>query len=241
MNSIFVGSTCFALLIALEYNLFRLLYLDRIIQFFRLRYPDVFHDEDYDIVLEKKKVFEMTDKEIKEYPVVVRDLSKYYGSLLAVNQMCLALPAHQCFGLLGYNGAGKTTTFKMLTGLTLISSGEAYIKGIDIRKNMRKAYPYIGYCPQDEGMLGDLTGFETLVIFALIRGIAWRERELIAENIANKFDLLNQVDKQIKVYSGGTKRKLIIALSLIGAPLIICLDEPTTGYFFVLISALSYT
>ena len=79
----------------------------------------------------------------------------------------------ECFGLLGVNGAGKTSTFKMLTGDTGISSGDAFLRGLSLKTYMAKLYKYIGYCPQFDGLLDDLTGTETLYIYALMRGVRY--------------------------------------------------------------------
>lgn len=135
----------------------------------------------------------------------------------------------ECFGLLGVNGAGKTTTFKMLIGDLTISRGDAWILGISIKKHMKLVYNDIGYCPQFDALLGELTGRETLRIICLIRGIASHKIEFLSLRLAKEFNFLKHIDKQTKEYSGGNKRKLSTALALIGSPSVVYLDEPTTG------------
>jgi ATP-binding cassette, subfamily A (ABC1), member 3 len=135
----------------------------------------------------------------------------------------------ECFGLLGVNGAGKTSTFKMLTGDETISSGEAWVKGINIKTNMPEAHKEIGYCPQFDALLDDLTGRETLYIFALLRGVPRSHINTVTMQLASSLNFVKHLDKRTKQYSGGNKRKLSTALSLLGNPSVIYLDEPTTG------------
>lgn len=118
----------------------------------------------------------------------------------------------ECFGLLGVNGAGKTSTFKMLTGDENISSGEAWVDGISVKTDMNKVHKRIGYCPQFDALLDDLTGRETLRIFALLRGVPSLDIKKISEQLAEEFNFTKHLDKRIKAYSGGNKRKLSTAL-----------------------------
>lgn len=135
----------------------------------------------------------------------------------------------ECFGLLGINGAGKTTTFKMLTGDVQISSGEAYVRGISLKTDMPQVHKIIGYCPQFDALIEDLTGRETLEMFALLRGVRPKEIDGLTSRLANELNFMKHIDKRILEYSGGNKRKLSTAIALIGNPAVIYLDEPTTG------------
>lgn len=135
----------------------------------------------------------------------------------------------ECFGLLGVNGAGKTSTFKMLTGDETISSGEAWIRGQSLKTEMKEIYKSIGYCPQFDALLEDLTGRETLKIFALLRGIHPDHIERLSLKLATDFNYMQHIDKKVKEYSGGNKRKLSTSLALLGNPSVVYLDEPTTG------------
>lgn len=135
----------------------------------------------------------------------------------------------ECFGLLGNNGAGKTSIFKMLTGEERISSGEAYFNGLNLKYDMQKIYKLIGYCPQFDALLDNLTAREILEIFALIRGIPRKEVFKYAVRSANDLDFIEHIDKKVTELSGGNKRKLSTAIALVGNPMVIFLDEPTTG------------
>lgn len=103
---------------------------------------------DNDVKLEKEKIKELTQDDIKDYNLVMRDVTKYYNDFLAVNQLCVGVNHSECFGLLGVNGAGKTSTFKMLTGDESISQGDAFVQGISLSTRMDLVHKVIGYCPQ---------------------------------------------------------------------------------------------
>lgn len=136
---------------------------------------------------------------------------------------------YECFGLLGVNGAGKTTTFKMLTGDMKIPYGDAWVNGLSLKSEMKKINKLIGYCPQFDALLDNLTGRETLIMFCLIRGITYCNSKVIATQLARDFDFVQHLDKKVEEYSGGNKRKLSTAVALIGDPLVLYMDEPTTG------------
>lgn len=87
----------------------------------------------------------------------------------------------------------------------------------------------VGYCPQFDALLEDMTGYETLIMFCLLRGITLSGSKKVAENLARDFDFHRHLHKRVKEYSGGNKRKLSTAISLIGDPPVLYLDEPTTG------------
>lgn len=124
----------------------------------------------------------------------------------------MSLYREECFGLLGVNGAGKTSLFKMLTGDENITSGEAWVDGLSVKTNMNNVHQRIGYCPQFDALLDDLTGRETLRIFALLRGIPTFEINSVSVQLAEDLAFTKHLDKQIKAYSGGNKRKLSAAL-----------------------------
>ncbi|KAJ3635392.1 hypothetical protein MTP99_008305 [Tenebrio molitor] len=183
-----------------------------------------------DVAAENARIRNMPEEELRtKYALVLRDVTKYYKKFLAVNGMCLGVEPYECFGLLGANGAGKTTTFKMMTGDELISYGEVWINGLNLERDRKKVRKLIGYCPQFDALLDDLTVRETLKIFALIRGVPYKECKSLGERLAHEFDFFDHIDKKIKELSGGNKRKLSTALALLGNPSIIFLDEPTTG------------
>lgn len=129
-----------------------------------------------------------------------------------------------------FSGAGKTTTFKMLTGDETITSGEAFVQGINANSNRSKVNKVIGYCPQFDALLDELTGAETLEIFALIRGISRRDISDLSKCLANELNFQKHVNKKIREFSGGNKRKLSTALSLIGNPALIYLGTKITSF-----------
>lgn len=165
-------------------------------------------------------------------PLILQELSKVYSSgenLLAVDRLSLAVGKGECFGLLGFNGAGKTTTFKMLTGDESVTSGDAYIDGYSILRDIKKVQQRIGYCPQFDAVLDHMTGRETLSMYARLRGIPEKYVSGCVENVLRSLLLEPHADKLVRSYSGGNKRKLSAGMALIGGPPVIFLDEPSTG------------
>uniref|UniRef100_A0A8B9KMW3 P-type phospholipid transporter n=1 Tax=Astyanax mexicanus TaxID=7994 RepID=A0A8B9KMW3_ASTMX len=156
------------------------------------------------------------------------DLTKVYTGMPvpAVDRICVGVPAAECFGLLGINGAGKTTTFKMLTGDITASGGEAFLNGYSMRTEMGQVHQNMGYCPQFDAIDDLLTGREHLEFYARLRGVPEQE---VAEWGIQKLGLVKYSNKSAGTYSGGNKRKLSTAMSLIGCPPVVFLDEPTTG------------
>uniref|UniRef100_A0A672IQI6 ABC transporter domain-containing protein n=1 Tax=Salarias fasciatus TaxID=181472 RepID=A0A672IQI6_SALFA len=190
--------------------------------------------EDRDVADERKRVLECQPvvESMVGSPLVVQELTKVYSSgesLLAVDRLSLAVGKGECFGLLGFNGAGKTTTFKMLTGDESVTSGEAYIDGYSILRDIKKVQQRIGYCPQFDAVLDHMTGRETLSMYARLRGIPEKYVSGCVENVLRSLLLEPHADKLVRSYSGGNKRKLSAGMALIGGPPVIFLDEPSTG------------
>lgn len=127
------------------------------------------------------------------------------------------------------NGAGKTTTFKMMTGDEVITSGNAWVRGSSLTGELNEVYSQIGYCPQFNAMLEDMTGRETMTIFCLLRGIPRNRIPNLIFRLARELNFMQHLDKSVCQYSGGNKRKLSTALALIGNPSVVFLDEPTAG------------
>lgn len=186
-------------------------------------------DDDNDVAEEKKRVRSMKDKDILEHGVVIKNLTKYFKKFRAVNNVSLAIKGTECFGLLGINGAGKTTTFKMLTGDISMSSGNIWIGGFSVKTKLSKIYRIIGYCPQFDALFEKLAGKENLIIYGLIRGVPYKETKKIAVQLSKQFDFNRHLDKQVRHYSGGNRRKLNTSLAFQGNTDIILLDEPTAG------------
>ena len=141
----------------------------------------------------------------------------------------MGIPNGECFGLLGHNGAGKTTTFKMLTGDCYPSGGEAFLNGSSVVTELLSARRSIGYCPQENAFIEMMTGRETIELYASVRGIAEEDIASETDRLINALGLAEYQHMQCDKYSGGNKRKLATAISLVGDPDILFLDEPTTG------------
>uniref|UniRef100_A0A8C7ZIP7 P-type phospholipid transporter n=1 Tax=Oryzias sinensis TaxID=183150 RepID=A0A8C7ZIP7_9TELE len=185
-------------------------------------------EEDEDVARERQRVLSGSGQsDILE----LRELTKIYKRKQkpAVDRLCVGIPPGECFGLLGVNGAGKTSTFKMLTGDTLVTSGEAYLAGKSVTTEIDEVHQNMGYCPQFDAINDLLTGREHLEFYAILRGVPEKEVCEVAEWGIRKLGLVKYVDKSAGSYSGGNMRKLSTAIALIGGPPVVFLDEPTTG------------
>ncbi|XP_050517580.1 phospholipid-transporting ATPase ABCA3-like isoform X2 [Diabrotica virgifera virgifera] len=217
------------LLFIIEYKFIaRLMYY--INQKFFPKQPILIQDEDDDVSKEKERIHMATDHDIRQTNIlVVKDLTKYYNNFLAVNGLSIGIEKSECFGLLGINGAGKTTTFKMMSGDETVSYGDAWIEGKSVKTQLKQVQRNIGYCPQFDALLDDMTARETIIMYCLLRGIEFKRTQRIANFLSRDFDFHRHLDKKVKEMSGGNKRKLSTVLSLIGDPPVLFLDEPTTG------------
>ncbi|XP_022217622.2 LOW QUALITY PROTEIN: phospholipid-transporting ATPase ABCA3 [Drosophila obscura] len=182
-----------------------------------------------DVKRESFLVKNMTQAQRKLMPLLVDGISKRYGNSFVVKDLSFHVTHAECFGLLGINGAGKTTTFRMLTGDARISAGFAYVEGRNLCNKMHKVYEKIGYCPQFDALFDDLTGRQTLRIYCLLQGVQRRHVAEVCSALSVYFGFHPHIDKLTKHYSGGNKRKLSAAISIIGNPSILYLDEPTSG------------
>lgn len=130
------------------------------------------------------------------------------------------------------NGAGKTSTFKMLTGDERITGGDAYVRGISLRTDMMKVHKIIGYCPQFDALLDDLTGAETLRVFALLRGIDRKNIPMLCKRLAIDLKFINHLNTKVGEYSGGNKRKLSTAIAVMGNPVVVYLGDLLILYLY---------
>ncbi|XP_028661720.1 phospholipid-transporting ATPase ABCA1a [Erpetoichthys calabaricus] len=186
------------------------------------------NDEDEDVAKERQRILGGGGQsDILE----VRELTKVYRMKRkpAVDRLCVGIPPGECFGLLGVNGAGKTTTFKMLTGDTDITAGEAFLNSKSVLSQIHEVHQSMGYCPQFDAINELLTGREHLEFYAILRGVPEKEVCKIAEWGIRKLGLIKYMDRNAANYSGGNRRKLSTAIALIGGPPVVFLDEPTTG------------
>lgn len=148
---------------------------------------------------------------------------------VAVKDLCLGIPGGECFGFLGVNGAGKTTTLKMLTGEITPSSGNAFIDAFSIVSEIFECRKRIGYCPQFDPLLSSLTAIEHLQMYGRLRGVPPASLDDEVGRLVRKLGLSECADRPSGGYSGGNKRKLSLAIALIGDPPVLFLDEPSTG------------
>ncbi|VDM91870.1 unnamed protein product, partial [Onchocerca ochengi] len=153
--------------------------------------------EDSDVAMEREKVRKMENNDAL---MIVRNLEKWFGDLNAVKKISFHVAKGECFGLLGINGAGKTTTFQMLTGESKSSACDAYIHGFNIQTQWRKAYDHIGYCPQFDAVIGEMTGQETLHMFARLRGVRECDLTQITNSMIHALALDKYKNNLIKTY-----------------------------------------
>lgn len=232
----FVGIVLFLLLAFFESNVYGIWYRIKSLSGGRLR-GDIemsVHTpssaEDDDVATERAAVEELVKNgRMAKEALVVLNLKKNFRALQAVDNLTFAVHKNECFGLLGVNGAGKTTTFRMLTGDLPMSSGNAYLGEASLQNDLQEFQSQIGYCPQFDAQIDRLTGRETLELFALIRGVPAHRVPSVITYMINLADLQAHADKTTEAYSGGSRRKLSIAMALIGNPPVVFLDEPTAG------------
>ncbi len=161
--------------------------------------------------------------------IEIKDLTKKYDDKVAVDGIDLEIYKGECFGLLGPNGAGKTTAMKMMYCSALVTSGELYVLGLNVKKNFREIKSRIGVVPQEDGLDPDFTVLENLLVYASYHNINPAEADLRAQALLRLMKLEEYQDRSVETLSGGMKRRLAIARGLINSPEVIFLDEPTTG------------
>ncbi len=161
--------------------------------------------------------------------LTVSNLVKNYGAKPAVSDLSLGIREGEFLGLLGPNGAGKTTTIKLLTGLTKPDGGDILYFGKSFFSHPKQAKELIGVVPQQSNLDRDLTAFENLNLHAILHNIPGKLRRGKIDEALDFAGLLEYGNKQVKTFSGGMKRRLVIVRSLLHDPKILFLDEPTVG------------
>ncbi len=161
--------------------------------------------------------------------VVVQNLVKVFGSIVAVDSISFSVEKGEIFGLLGPNGAGKTTTMKILCTLLRPTSGDAFVEGYSVRENPRKVREKLGVVFQESTLDVELTVFENLDLHGRLYGMGRAERKSRIDELLELVNLEDYRDVQVKKLSGGMKRKLEVVRGIMHSPDILILDEPTLG------------
>lgn len=165
----------------------------------------------------------------EEYAVEINGLTKTFGQQTAVDQVSFNIKRGEVFGLLGPNGAGKTTTLRMMTTLLQPTSGDIKIFGHDVKTESQTVRSLFGLTGQYASVDEDISARENLMIFSRLNGLSRQEAIARTAELLEEFSLVNSADKAISNFSGGMRRRLDLAVSLITRPALIFLDEPTTG------------
>jgi ABC-2 type transport system ATP-binding protein len=168
-------------------------------------------------------------EECKEDSIIVEEISKHFGKIQALDKVSLRVPEGLVFALLGPNGSGKTTLIRILTTLLIPDGGSARVGGFDIRKNPSSIRPIIGLAGQYPAVDEDLTGKENLEMIGQLYHLGNHKSRSRAGELLVTFELADSGDRRVKTYSGGMRRRLDLAATLVAEPKILFLDEPTTG------------
>jgi len=166
---------------------------------------------------------------VNSAPIIADQLARHFGDVKAVDGIDLTVNQGEIFGFLGPNGAGKSTAVRMLTTLLRPTSGTARVAGFDVVKQADEVRRNIGVALQDAAIDPLMTGNELLELQAVLYGIASNKMKERAGELLERVGLTAAADRRVSTYSGGMRRRLDLALSLIHQPAVLFLDEPTTG------------
>ncbi|NUT35379.1 MAG: ATP-binding cassette domain-containing protein [Hamadaea sp.] len=161
--------------------------------------------------------------------IVAEGLVKHYGSTVALDGVDLAVRTGSVLGVLGPNGAGKTTTVRVLSTLLRPDAGRATVGGFDVVRQAHQVRALVGLTGQYASVDETLTGAENLLMIGRLLGMTRRDAKQRAADLLANFSLGDAADRAAKTYSGGMRRRLDLAASLVGRPRLLYLDEPTTG------------
>ncbi|HMS58245.1 MAG TPA: ABC transporter ATP-binding protein [Tepidiformaceae bacterium] len=164
-----------------------------------------------------------------EHAVEADGLVKRYGTFTAVDGIAFAVRDGECFGFLGPNGAGKSTTIKMISCLSPVTEGTLRVAGLDPRTDARRIKSMLGVVPQEDNLDEDLPVRKNLEVYARYYGLSGALAASRIDEALSLFQLTEKANAKIGDLSGGMKRRLVIARSLVSEPRILVLDEPTTG------------
>jgi ABC-2 type transport system ATP-binding protein len=163
------------------------------------------------------------------YAIEANDLRKSFNENVVVKGIQLYVKKGELFALLGPNGAGKTTTINLLSTLLKPDGGNALVVGYDVVKNAKEVRKKISLTGQFAALDEGLSGIQNLILIARLYGFSPKEARSIAEELIQSFGLSDAKDRVVQTYSGGMRRRLDIAASIVTQPELIFLDEPTTG------------
>jgi len=161
--------------------------------------------------------------------ISLREVSRQFGSLRAVERLSLEIPQGEIFGLVGPDGAGKTTTLRMIAGLLDPTGGAIEVNGLDVTKHPDEVKDTIGYMAQRFGLYGDLSVDENLGFYADLFGVESAQREELASRLLEMVRMTPFRDRAAAKLSGGMRQKLALACTLLHKPRVLLLDEPTNG------------
>lgn len=171
----------------------------------------------------------MASPETGSAPVVARALTKRYGTFTAVDGVDFDVHPGECVGFLGPNGAGKTTTVRMVSCQTPLTSGSVSVFGLDVVARPRDVKALLGVCSQEDNLDTDFPVRRNLTVFARYFGIPAAEARRRADELLAWMQLTEKAGAKVDELSGGMKRRLVLARSLLNRPRLLLLDEPTTG------------
>ncbi|MFA5309895.1 MAG: ABC transporter ATP-binding protein [Dehalococcoidales bacterium] len=161
--------------------------------------------------------------------VVVQDVHKSFKDFKAVNGVSFTIHKGEIFGLLGPNGAGKTTTIRMMSTVLPADSGDIIIGGHSIRHEAEAVRSIIGVCPQELALYEDLSALENMVFFGRMVGMEGQQAKAQAIKNLEMMGLIDRAKGKVSNFSGGMKRRINLAIALMGSPELLFLDEPTVG------------
>lgn len=156
-------------------------------------------------------------------------LCKIFGKLVAVDHLSLAVRQGEIFGLLGPNGSGKTTTIGLVSGLSVSTSGQVRVMGLDPRHDARAVRRLLGSVPQETALYEELSAWDNLAFHAELFGMPRREKKARITEMLRLVHLLDRKGSRVSTFSGGMKRRLALGRALLHAPQLVYLDEPTLG------------
>jgi ABC-2 type transport system ATP-binding protein len=162
-------------------------------------------------------------------PIVIENLTKSFNGFRAVDSLNLKVKRKSFVGFLGPNGSGKTTTIKILTSLLSATDGRAYLEGVDVAQDPKKALAQIGAVVETPEFYPYLTPVETLAYLGELRGISNRDLKQRTKEVLETVHMTEWVDKRIGKFSKGMKQRIAIAQAILHEPSILILDEPTSG------------